>query len=117
MVDFMTKGIPVDETVTKCNQLIKFQKIVKISGKYECGWHNNKKLTDKTFRVFASVNRNDTYIGKQKAAGATIEKFANTPEHCFINNDDIKEKEVPKELDYEWYINLTNERLKQFGVM
>lgn len=117
MVDYMTKKIPVEVTINDCTELIMFQKIVKISGKYLCGWHNNKKLTDKTFRVFASKNNTDTYIGKQKTEGATIEKFANTPEHCFIDNTNIKDKKVPDCLDRSWYIELAKERLKQYGVL
>ena len=115
MVDYMTENIPPEVTINSCTDLIMFQKIVKISGKYLHGWHNNKFLSDKTFRVFASTDNKDTYIGKQKTEGATIEKFANTPEHCFIDNADINNKEVPEKLDKSWYINLTKERLKQYG--
>ena len=117
LVNFMTKHISVETTINECEDLIKFQKIVKVSSKYECGWHNNKKLTDKTFRVFASKDKTDSYIGKQKTAGATVEKFANTPEHCFIDNEEIKNKKVPYTLDRKWYIDLAKERLVQFGVM
>lgn len=116
LVDYMTKNIPVEETINKCQLLIMFQKIVKVSGKYLCAWHNGQKLTDKTFRVFASLNISDTYIGKQKSEGATIEKFANTPENCFIDNTDIKEKLVPDKLNKTWYIELAKKRLKDFGV-
>ena len=115
MVDFMVQNIPIEKTINECNELIMFQKIVKVSGKYLRGWHNNKFLTDKTFRVFASKDNLDTYIGKQKEEGATIEKFANTPQNCFIDNTDINNKPIPEKLDKEWYINLTKERLKQFG--
>jgi DNA polymerase len=76
----------------------------------------NIKLSDKTFRVFASKDPHDGYIGKQKKEGATIEKFANTPEHCFIENGDINNVPVPDKLDRQYYINLAKERLKQFGV-
>ena len=117
LIDYMTKNIPVENTINTCNEAIMFQKIVRVSGKYLCAWHNGKKLSDKTFRVFASSNNNDSYIGKQKTEGSTIEKFANTPEHCFIDNDDIKNKKVPDCLDKSWYIDLANERLKQFGVI
>lgn len=117
MVEYMTNKIPVEDTINSCTDLIMFQKIVKISGKYLHGWHNHKFLNDKTFRVFASTNKNDTYIGKQKSEGATIEKFANTPEHCFIDNGDIKDKKVPNCLDRTWYIELAKERLKQYGVL
>lgn len=116
LVDYMTKSVRVEDTINNCDDLMMFQKIVKISGKYLHGWHNHKFLNDKTFRVFASKNKNDTYIGKQKTEGATIEKFATTPEHCFIDNSDIKNKKVPHCLDRSWYIDLANERLKQYGV-
>jgi len=117
LVNYMTKHIPVETTINNCKELLKFQKIVRIQGNYLCGWHNNKKLTDKTFRVFASKDKTDTYVGKQKAKGATVEKFGNTSIHCFIDNEDIKEKQVPAKLDKQWYIDLAYERLKQYGVM
>lgn len=117
LVNYMTKHIPVETTINKCDDLIKFQKIVRIQGTYLCGWHNRKKLSDKTFRVFASNDWNDSYIGKQKRIGATIEKFSNTPERCFIDNEDIKNKKIPAKLDKKWYINLAKERLKQYGVI
>ena len=117
MVDYMTNKIPVGVTINNCDDLVMFQKIVKISGKYLHGLHNGKVLNDKTFRVFASKNNNDTCIYKVKNLDKNPEKFANTPEHCFIDNSDIKDKKVPDKLDRSWYIDLTNERLKQFGVI
>lgn len=116
MVEYMTKNISVEKTVNDCDELIMFQKVVKLSGKYWRTWHNGKYMSEKCHRVFASKNNSDTYIGKCKSQGATIEKFANTPEHCFIENGDIKESNCPQRLDKNWYINLTKERLRQYGV-
>ena len=63
------------------------------------------------------LNKNDTYIGKAKSDGATIEKFADTPDCCFIDNTDIKNKPVPNYLDKEWYVNLAKKRLSnKFGM-
>lgn len=117
LVDFMTKGVPVERTVRECNELKMFQKIVKLTGKYKCVWHNRQSYTEKCFRVFASMRDSDSYIGKQKSDGATIEKFANTPDHCFIDNTNVNGKEVPAQLDRQWYINLAKERLEQYGVI
>ena len=114
--NYMINGISVESTINNCNELIKFQKIVKVSSKYLCGYHNGKKLNEKCHRVFASLNNSDGYIGKQKSRGATIEKFANTPEKCFIENGNINGVVVPEKLDKQWYINLAKERLEQFGV-
>ena len=117
MVDYMTKGIRVEKTIDECKDLIMFQKIVKLSGKFKHAIHNSKILTEKCFRVFASNRDSDSYIGKQKEGNTTIEKFANTPDHCFIVNDDVKKATVGCRLDKQWYINLAKERLIQFGVI
>ena len=116
IVKYLTEDILPSETINGCNQLIKFQKIVKVSSSYLYGWHNDEFLSDKTFRVFASKDKSDSYIGKCKSEGGTIEKFANTPEHCFIENDDVRALEVPANLDRKWYINLAEKRIEDFGM-
>lgn len=116
MVDYMTKGISVEKTIEDCDDLKMFQKVVKLSGKYWRAWHKGTYMTEKCYRVFASLMATDTYIGKCKERGATIEKFGNTPENCFIENGDINGKKVPPKLDKQWYINLAHDRLNQYGV-
>ncbi len=132
LVKYMTENIPVEKTINNCNELKKFQKIVKVSGKYLYGlknptfktikskqyWnHDGEKLNDRTFRVFASKRTVDGGIFKLKNIESNPEKFANTPDKCFINNENINEKCVPSYLDKSWYIDLANERLNQFGVI
>lgn len=117
MVDYMVKNIPVEKTIKSCNELKMFQKVFKLTGKYWKVWHNDEYFTEKCYRVFASKNTNDTYLGKLKYKGATIEQFGNSPDHCFIDNGDINGKEVNDNLDHQWYINLTKKRLEQYGVM
>ena len=114
VVGYLVNGIPVEKTVMECHDLRDFQKIVKISSKYAFGTHNGKKLTDKTFRVFASTREEDTKICKCKYEGATEEKFANTPDHCFIDNSEVRGKPLPEHLDFSWYIDLANKRIKEF---
>lgn len=117
IVDYLTKGIYPEETIKNCNTLKEFQKIIKISSNYRLGWHNGEYLNDKTFRVFASKSEKDTYIGKCRKVGETIEKFANTPEHCFIYNDDVNGILVTEKLDKRWYIDLAEKRLEEkFGM-
>lgn len=117
IVEYMVNKTPVEKTIEECNDLIMYQKIVKISGAYMYGLHNGEVLNDKTFRVFASTNLNDTKIFKVKNLEKNPEKFANTPDHCFIENGNINEVKVDKRLNKKWYIELTKERLKQFGVL
>lgn len=115
LVDFMVHGVPVEKTIGDCTDLKGFQKIVKLSNKYKSAWHGGKMLNGKTFRVFASRNSHNGYIGKQKAEGMTIEKFANTPEHCFIVNGNVNDVKAPDDLDRSYYVNLAYKRLEQFG--
>lgn len=116
ITDFMLRGIPVEKTINSCTELKMFQKIVKVSGKYQCGLWGDRILTDKCFRVFASNDRKDPGIFKRKAGGKP-EKFANTPEHCVIVNDDVNGVRPPRWLDREWYINMARTRLaEKFGV-
>lgn len=115
LVDFMVHGVSIEKTINECQDLKMFQKIVKLSGKFKYAIHNGEILSEKCFRVFASLDESDTYIGKQKEGNATVEKFANTPEHCFIGNTNVNDTKVPNRLDKNWYIELTRDRLMQFG--
>lgn len=116
MINYMVKKIPVEKTIKECTELKMFQKIFKLSGKYWRVWHNGKYYLEKCYRVFASKDSKDTYLGKLKSKNATIEKFGNCPDKCFIDNGDINGKEVPNNLDRQWYIDLAKERLRQYGV-
>lgn len=115
MIEYMTKGTPVEDTVDNCNELIKFQKVYRVSSSYKFGWHNGKVINDRTFRVFASKDKRDGYIARCRDYGATPEKFQNSPEHCFIYNKCVKDVELPIKLDKKWYINLAKKRLVEFG--
>ena len=118
LVDYMVHDVPVEKTILECDELKQFQKIVKVSNKYVCGWHNGRQLQDKTFRVFASKNEKDGAMGKIKVKNGkyVAEKFANTPDHCFIRNEDVNGVPVPEELDKQYYVEVTKKRLEQFGV-
>lgn len=117
VVKYLTKGIEPKDTINNCDELKQFQKVVNVSSKYKYGRHNGQKLTDKTFRVFASTSYKDTYIGRCKEEGATIEKFADTPEHCFIENGNVNGVKVPEKLNKTWYIELAEKRLRdKFGI-
>lgn len=103
-------------TINNCNELIKFQKIVKIMGDYKYAMHNGIKIHhEKTFRVFASNREDDGILFKCKL-NKNPEKFANTPDKALIDNEDVSEKLCPKYLDKSWYIDLAIKRLNDFGV-
>lgn len=124
LVDYMTKGIPVEKTILDCDDLMMFQKICKLTSKFEKVYHTTfcdsgrpgvtKEYFNKCYRIFASTDSSDGTVYKVKEG--RLYKFANTSENSFIENGDITEMKTPSKLDYQWYINLANERLRQYGV-
>lgn len=142
LVDYMVNRTPVEQTINQCEDLIMFQKIVKLSSKYdhvehECGdgqivrstnhrdgtrtelwsYPDVEKYTYKSYRVFASNRMTDGRLLKRKIVKPKGEKFGNTPDHSFIYNDSVVDVKVPPELDRQWYIGLAKKRLKQFGII
>lgn len=180
ITDYFAKKIHPEQTIMMCDDLIEYQKVVKVSSKYshavmvregeiekvhiiypkyrDCRYHDDdhwrceyygtwvgnpenchkcnnftpkqaieyvkvepddeilEKLNDKTFRVFASSRPNDGTLKKVKTEGAKPEKFANTPEKCFIFNESVNGVKVPDYLDKQWYIDLAIKRLNDYGV-
>lgn len=117
LVEYMVHGVPVEDTIAADDDLIDYQRVVKVSGKYRYGVHGHERLTDRCFRVFASTRESDGMIGRVKAGKAKPEKFGNTSEHSFIDNGDVHDRKCPGYLDKSWYIQLAKTRLAQFGVM
>lgn len=107
-------GTPPDETINNCNDLIQFQKICKLTSKFDYVKHNEKTYTNKCYRIFASRRDSDGTVNKYKEGRPF--KFGNTSIHSFIENGDITGVKVPAKLDKNWYINLAKERLKQYGI-
>jgi hypothetical protein len=148
--NYMVFGTPVEVTINSCTEFRKFQKIVKLSSKYqwvehEQGYHptytkrgrkmdnyrSTIKYDNKAYRVFASLDENDGRLLKCKevdngdylcdfygeiAKSNKRDKFGNTPDHCFIQNGDIKNMAIPDKLDRQYYINLAKKRLEDFGL-
>lgn len=117
LVDYMTKGIHPAVTINGCDDLRQFQKLVKLSKKFDWVEHNGKKYQYKCYRVFASKRPTDGTINACRNRGKLeVRKFGNTPDKCFIVNDDINGKGCPAHLDKQWYINTALNRLNDFGV-
>ncbi|EAG6798072.1 hypothetical protein AJN15_06385 [Listeria monocytogenes] len=116
VVNYFVHNIPVENTIMQCQNLIEFQKVVKLTSKFEYATYNRKKQTEKVFRVFASNNEKDGELRKVKKTDDKLssQKIANTPLNCFIDNSDITAKKIPKDLDKKWYIKLAKKRIKDF---
>lgn len=132
--DFLVNGTPVEKTVNDCNELIKFQKVIKLSAKYKEVWYgtkinekqkdgsvkvskiNGEQLSGKVHRVFASNRDSDGGIFKLKMEKCikSYEQFADTPDRLFIENSDIHDMEIPDYLDKEYYISEAKKRIEMF---
>lgn len=140
LVDYMVNKTPVEDTINQCDELMQFQKIVKLSNSYEYVAHEHCepvtvttgvrvikqhfeypkriKYTYKSYRVFASNDRKDGRLLRVRGGGNEKgEKFGNTPDHCFIYNDSVIGVKTPIKLDRQWYIDLAKKRLQQFGIL
>lgn len=113
--EYMINGTPIEDTINNCDELIQFQKIVKLSSKYARVEWNGQRFNNKCYRVFATTIRRCGSICKVKTTKVNAEKFANTPQYCYLENGDIRGKKAFSHLDKSWYIKLAYERLRQFG--
>lgn len=133
LVDYFVHDIPVEKTINEAECLIEFQKVIKLTNLYKgvvYGTGQKEKvngkdrimvkdglpLKEKVHRVFASTRESDKGIYKVKIEKGvpSYEKVAYTPDRCFIFNDDVKEVKIPEYLDKQYYIDLANERIRQF---
>lgn len=138
LVEYMVHKTPVEQTINECDDLIQFQKVVKLSDNYKLVEHEHCtprvvttgvrkikqhyeydetiKYSYKSYRVFASNDIRDGRIMRSGGKRGKPEKFGNTPDHCFIYNDSVNGVKAPKNLDKQWYIDLAKKRLQQFGI-
>lgn len=114
IVDYLTKGVPIETTINGCNELKQFQMICKITYKYRCLIHGDEVLRERCVRVFASKNKSDGGLYKLHQNKNKPDKFPSTPINCFIVNEDVNNMGVPDNLDKQFYIDMAKERVKKF---
>lgn len=105
---FMYGTLP-STTINNCNDYMQFQKIVKLSTKYQYVEHNGTRYDNKCFRVFASTRFTDGSIYQVKSKRK--DKYANTPDRCYIENGAVNEMMIPATLSKDWYIDLAEKRI------
>jgi hypothetical protein len=130
-IEYFKNGTLPEVTIKACNNLHQFQKIVKVSSKFDFAVHYTKYgqeiLREKHIRVFASSDKNDGLIARGKWADTTTnlsgdtavlksDKFAMTHTNTFIDNGDVKNKPCPAKLNRDWYIQQAEERLKRTNI-
>ena len=108
----------------KPEDLVKFQKIVKLSSKYSHVYFGYNEIPNhKCFRVFAVCD--GEIISKAKNREGTHEKYANTPESATIVFGDLADENLTDimgrrfgigNVDKEYYIELARSRAMDFGL-
>ena len=104
--------------------LIKFQKVVKLSSRYSHVYFGQNEVRDhKCFRVFAVCD--GEIISKAKSREGTHEKYANTPESSTIVFGDLGDPDLTdimgrrfgiESVDKQYYIELAKSRAMDFGL-
>ena len=115
---YLLEGIPVERTINSCNDLRKFQKVVKLSNKYKWVEHEQTRTgivryDNKAYRVFASSDYSDGRLLKCDGVRNPA-KFGSTPDRCFIFNESLHGVSIPDKLDRDWYIDLARKRVEDF---
>lgn len=117
LINYMVNDVPVEKTIGECDDLKEFQLVSKASGKYTHINHGDKVLIEKTIRIFASTLPTDAGVQKVHAVTGRPAKIPNSPENCFIYNDEVNGVKAPKKLNKQFYIDMANKRLADFGVI
>lgn len=112
------------ESHNKPEDLVKFQKIVKLSNRYSHVYFGrNEILNHKCFRLFAVCD--GEILSKAKTREGTHEKYANTPESATIVLGDLSDKNLKdimgrtfgiESVDKQYYIEMARNRAMDFGM-
>ena len=117
LIEYMVHQTPVETFIQNCDCLKEFQMVTKITSKYSMILWGDQQLQERCIRVFASVDDSDPGIKKVSIRTGKPEKIASSPEHCFMVNGSMDDVSCPRKLNKQWYIDLANKRLKDFGVI
>lgn len=114
VIDYISKGIPVEDTIRACKDLIEFQIIAKTWAKCGNAYH-------KVFGEMVEVQRvNRVYATDQWEFGTLYmmdpdaqdyRKVTGVPEHLLVDNDNHLSIDI---LDRDWYIRLAKRYCNDF---
>lgn len=116
VVQYFVNKVSPDITINNCNDLLEFQIITK-TGKtyYKTVWNINDEEIEvnRVNRVYATKQTKYGKVYKYKQLENGIQKalIAGLPEHCYVDN---KNKFTINDLDKDWYISETWNRINDF---
>lgn len=113
LLNYYLKNIPIEQTIRNCTDILDFCFTCKTGKNYDKTYYyinNEPRNANKVNRVVATTDLNCGTIKKYKKDENRYDKIAEIPEHCYLIND------IPKmidSLDYDWYIEFANNKLKE----
>lgn len=112
VVEYLLNGKKPEETVFSSNDLMDFQKVVKLPAGSIGARYGYEEYSERVYRVFASDSLQHNELKAVKSNG--LHSIAGIPELVFIDNGDVRGKTIPEYLDYTWYIAEAWSRIDDF---
>ena len=112
IVDYLVYGISVKDTIFECNDIFKFQYIVKKGPTYKYVEHNGK-IVNNCNRVFASKDTSLGKLYKVKEDGRK-DSIAELPQNCVIVNNLDNTTFTINDINKLWYIEQAINKINDF---
>lgn len=112
--EYFVNGIPVEDTINNCDDIMQFQIIAKAGAKYREAYHivdGVEEPVQKVNRVYATSDERYGKLYKVKLENDSTAKIESLPEHCIIDNDNQLSID---DIDKTFYIELAKKRVNDF---
>ena len=112
--DYFVKGVDPEETIMASKNILDFQVIAKVGGKYSGCYQmvgEYKVPVQKVNRVYATADRRYGTIYKTHAATGKDAKVPSLPVHCMVDNNNELAIDV---VDRNWYLKLAQKNIREF---
>lgn len=112
--DYFVKGVDPEETIMASKNILDFQVIAKVGGKYSGCYQmvgEDKVPVQKVNRVYATADRRYGAIYKTHAVTGKDAKVPSLPVHCMVDNNNELAIDV---VDRNWYLKLAQKNIREF---
>lgn len=112
--DYFVNGTPPEETIAASTNLLDFQLIAKVGGKYTYCYQlvgEDRIPVQKVNRVYATTDLNCGTIYKTHAVTGLDSKVPSLPKHCMVDNNNNLSVSV---VDRKWYLKLAQKYINDF---
>ena len=105
LIDYLVKGITPSKTISDCNDISEFMIIAKAGSSYDAVYQLVGGLPvqcQRVNRVYAVDDNTRGTLYKKKKTKETLDKIADLPEHCLVDN---RGTATIDQIDKTWYID------------